>query len=200
MAHIDCYFSVLSPFSYLAGMRLEEIAARRGATITRKPMDIMKVFQAVGAQPVPQRHVSRREYRLQELKRLSRRTGLPITLSPAHWPTDPVPASTALIAAQAAEAGDVGAAAFALMRACWAEEKDIADPAVIAAALAEGGIDAAALEVGDAARAEYERNADEAVARGVFGAPFYIVGDERFWGQDRLDHLDDHLAEIAREG
>jgi len=90
----------------------------------------------------------------------------------------------------------VGAAAHALMRACWAEERDVSDPAVIRECFASAGIDLDALEIGDEARAEWDANVDAALAAGVFGAPFYVVGDERFWGQDRLAHLDAHLGEI----
>ena len=83
----------------------------------------------------------------------------------------------------------------AITRACWAEEKNIADDDVIRAALVGAGFDAGLADSGMLAGAEtYAANLEEAVSRGVFGAPFYIVGDERFWGQDRLDDLDLHLA------
>ena len=107
--------------------------------------------------------------------------------------------SCALIAAagavDAGEAkGDVGKAARALMRALWAEQKDIADTGVIAAALAEAGFSADVLADGVSAGATYVANTEEAVRKGVFGSPFYIVGEQRFWGQDRLDDLEDLLA------
>ena len=194
MARIDYYFSVLSPFSYLAGLGLEEVAARRGATIAYRPMDIMKVFAETGGVPVPQRHPSRIAYRKQELRRISARRGLAFNLQPAHWPTNPVPASCALIAVAEA-GGDAGALAHACLRAVWAEERDIGEAAVVAAILGEGGHDAAALAPAmAAAEATYQANTEAAVAAGVFGAPFYVVDGEVFWGQDRLDYLDDHLA------
>ena len=97
MARIDYYFSILSPFTYLAGDGLERIAAKHGAEISYRPCDIMKVFAETGGVPVPQRHPFRQEYRLQELKRISKRTGLRLNLKPAHWPTDPFPGSAAII-------------------------------------------------------------------------------------------------------
>lgn len=195
MTHIDYYFSVLSPFTYLAGDRLERIAAKHGATISYKPLDFGALFPLVGGLPVPKRHPSRQAYRLQELKRISRRAGLPLTLHPAHYPTDTALASAAILAADAAGGGDVGAVARAILAACWADEKDIADPAVVAAALAAGGFDMGALAEGiEAAKARGAALVEEALARGVFGAPTYAVGEELFWGQDRLDYLDDHLA------
>jgi 2-hydroxychromene-2-carboxylate isomerase len=194
MTRIDYYFSVLSPFTYLAGLGLEEVAARRGAQIVYKPADIMKLFAETGGVPVPKRHPSRIAYRRQELLRISARRGLPLNLQPAHWPTNPLPASKAIIAV-AQSGGDAGKLAHAFLRAVWAEERDIGDPATVAAILAENGHDAAALAPAmDAAEATYHANTEAALAAGVFGAPFYVVGDERFWGQDRLDYLDEYLA------
>ncbi len=83
-----------------------------------------------------------------------------------------------------------------MLRACWAEEKDIAEDAVIRECLEAAGFDPGLADSGLLAGAEaYSRNLEEAVERGVFGSPFYITDtDERFWGQDRLDDLDLHLA------
>lgn len=196
MAHVDYYFSTISPFTYLAGTRLEEIAARHGATITYKPMDIMALFGRTGGTPPPQRHESRQEYRLQELRRQATKADMPITLKPAHFPTNAAPSAYAIIAAQAAGGGDVGALAHGLLSACWAEEKDIAEDQVVRDCLAASGFDADLADKGLLMGAEtYARNLEEAVADGVFGSPFYVVdGAERFWGQDRLDDLDMYLA------
>ena len=121
--------------------------------------------------------------------------GLPINLKPAHWPTNMAPSSYAVIAAQNA-GGDVGALVNALTRSCWADEKDIADEDVIRACLEEAGFDPALASSGLLEGAEaYARNLEDAVAQGVFGAPFFITeDDQRFWGQDRLDDLDRHLS------
>ncbi len=198
MSVIDCYFSPASPYAYLAGDRLERIAAAHGARIAYKPVDIFTVFEVTGGIPVHRRHLSRQEYRFQDLARRARKAGLDIHLQPKYWPGDPMLPSCALIAAAAAvdagkAKGDVGKAARALMRALWAEQKDIADTGVIAAALAEAGFDADVLADGAAAGATYVANTEEAVRRGVFGSPFYIVDEQRFWGQDRLDDLEDLL-------
>ena len=87
MADIDYYFSTLSPFTYLAGTRLEEIAARHGARVTYKPMDIMTLFARTGGVALPDRHPARLAYRLQELRRGSKKSGLPITERPMFFPT-----------------------------------------------------------------------------------------------------------------
>jgi len=110
MTHIDYYFATLSPYCYLAGMRLEEVAAERGATISYKPFDILQGFARTGGTPPKDRHVSRIEYRAQELPRQARKLGLPFNLAPAHWPTNGAPAAYAFIAAQNAGGGEFGAA------------------------------------------------------------------------------------------
>lgn len=196
MTHIDYYFSMISPFTYLTGTRLEEIAEKHGARVTYKPLDIGQLFARSGGTPLPQRHESRLAYRLQELRRQSAKTGLPLNAKPMYWPTNAAPSSYAVIAAQAAGGGDLGGLVHGLLRACWAEEKDIAQDDVIRTCLEGAGFDPALADSGLLAGAEtYAANLEEAVLRGVFGAPFYITdGDERFWGQDRLDDLDLHLA------
>lgn len=196
MAHIDYFFATISPYTYLAGTRLEEVAARHGATITYKPLDIIALFGRTGGTPPKDRHISRQDYRAQELVRQARKLGMPFNLKPAHWPTNMAPSSYALIAAQKAGGGDLGQLTFAFTRACWAEDKDIAQDDVIRACLDEAGFDPALSESGMLAGAEeYATNLEEAANRGVFGAPFYITDDDqRFWGQDRIDDLDLHLA------
>ncbi len=196
MPHIDYFFATISPFTYLAGTRLEEIAAKHGATITYKPLDIIALFGRTGGTPPAQRHPNRQEYRLQEIRRQAARAGLKMNAAPAHFPTNPAPSSYAVIAAQAAGGGDVGKLVHSLLAACWAEDKDVADDAVIRACLEGAGFDPGLADSGLLSGAEtYAANLEEAVNRGVFGAPFYITdGDERFWGQDRLDDLDLHLA------
>lgn len=196
MPHIDFFFATISPYTYLAGNRFEEVAARHGATVTYKPLDLMTLFSRTGGVPPKDRHISRQEYRLQELRRAQAKTGLPFNLKPAHWPTNPAPSSYAVIAAQKAGGGDLGGFVQSLLRACWAEDKDIAEDAVVRDCLTASGFDPALAESGMLAGAEeYAANLEEAMNRGVFGAPFYITdGDERFWGQDRVDDLDAHLS------
>jgi 2-hydroxychromene-2-carboxylate isomerase len=200
MADIDYFFSTLSPFTYLAGTRLEQIAARRGATIAYRPLDIMALLPRTGGTPPKDRHESRRDYRLTELRRQSASLDMPLNIAPAHWPTNAAPSSYAIIAAQLAGGGDVGALAHGFLRACWAEEKDIADDAVVRSCLETAGFDPTLADSGLLAGAEaYAANLEEAVKRGVFGAPFYVTADDqKFWGQDRLDDLDAHLAEIMK--
>lgn len=194
--HIDYYFTTLSPYVYLAGTRLEQIAADHGATITYKPVDVLQLFARTGGVAPADRHPARMQYRAQELRRQSRKADMPFNLKPAHWPVNPAPSAYAIIAAQAAGGGDLGALVHGFGRACWADDRDVSDDAVVRDCLAAAGFDPALADKGLLAGAEtYAANLEEATAKGVFGAPFYIVdGEERFWGQDRLDDLDAYLA------
>lgn len=196
MAHIDYYFSTLSPYVYLAGTRLEAIAARHGATIAYKPFDLLQAFPRTGGQKPADRHPSRLAYRAQELPRQAKKQGMALNMKPAFWPVNPAPSSYAIIAAQAAGDGDLGALVHGLVRATWAEERDISDDGVIRDCLSAAGFAPDLADKGLLAGAEtYAANLEEAVGRGVFGAPFYIVDSgQMFWGQDRLDDLAAHLA------
>lgn len=198
MAHIDCFLATVSPWVYLAGRRIEEIAVRRGATLAYRPVDPAALFARTGGLPLAQRHPSRQAYRLQELRRWSARLGLPLNLSPRHFPVNPAPSAYAVIAAARAGGGDLAGLIHGFARAVWAEERDIAEDTVVRDLLAGHGFDPGLADRGLLVGAEtYAANLEEAVARGVFGVPFCIVGEECFWGQDRLDFLDQHLAAAA---
>ena len=196
MPHIDYYFSTLSPYSYLAGSRMEQIANKHGASVTYRPFDIIAAFPRTGGLPQGQRHSSRNDYRAQVLPRTAKRLGMAFNLQPAHWPVNAAPSSYAIIAAQASGGGDVGALVQAILRATWAEEKDISDDAVIKACLESAGFDPGLTDSGLLMGAEtYARNLEHAVSAGVFGSPFYVVDTgQKFWGQDSIDDLDLHLA------
>lgn len=194
---IDYYFTPASPYAYLGHDRFVAIASRHGARVDVCPVDIGRIFAVSGGVPLAQRPPQRLAYRLVELERWSRHLGIPINVPP-KFGTTPVAAASRWILA-AAETGQRQGLdlAGALMRARWAEERDIADPATLAAVAAGLKLDASAL----AARAEepelaarYEATTERAIAAQVFGSPWYVYAGEPFWGQDRLDFLDRALA------
>lgn len=195
MPQIDYFFAPMSPFCYLAGDRLEAIAARHGAAIRYIPINAPALFPRTGGQVLAERHDSRKAYRLQELRRTAAKRGVRLDMQPFFFPVNPAPASYAIIAAAKVGGGDLGGLVQAFPRAVWAEGRDIADDETVRELLVAYGF---AANIADRFMLEaaetYMANLEEAVARGVFGVPFYIVGDERFWGQDRLDDLDLHLS------
>lgn len=198
MAEIDYYLFPLSPYAYLAGRKLEAVAEAHGARVAYKPFQLFRVFEATGTALPKDRHPSRKRYRLRDLARTARFEGLPINLQPAFWPTNPAPASAAIITAQGIGGGDLAGLVHGFLKAVWAEDRDIADAAVVRDILGAHGFDPALADRGLLAAMEtLDRNTDEALARGVFGAPTYAIGEELFWGQDRLPQLERHLTELG---
>ncbi|MBC7479677.1 MAG: 2-hydroxychromene-2-carboxylate isomerase [Pseudorhodobacter sp.] len=195
MVQIDYFFATISPFCYLAGSRLEALAERQGATVRYVPINAPALFPRTGGQVLAERHDSRKEYRVQELRRWAARLGVPLDLKPAHFPVNPAPSSYAVIAAAKIGGGDLAGLVQAFPRAVWAEGRNIAEDEVVQEIVAAHGFDPKAVDRGMFAAADtYGSNLEEAVLRGVFGVPFYLVGDERFFGQDRLEDLELFLS------
>lgn len=196
--HIDYFASLNSPWTHLGAARVEALAERYGAELRILPVDFGAVFAATGGLPVPKRSPQRQAYRLQELRRWREHLGIPITIQPRHFPANEALAAQCVIAARET-IGDQPAVALAhrVLTALWEEERNTADPATLAALIGDVGLDADALmALGAEQRWAEQRRSDTeaAVARGVFGAPSYVLGDDIFWGQDRLDFLERRLA------
>lgn len=192
---IDYYFTSISPFTYLGHQAFLETARQAEADVNFKPVKLAKVFANSGAKPLPERPACRQEYRLLEIKRWAKKRGLAVNLKPAHFPTDPGLADRCVIALQ--QAGhNPGEFVQRVLAACWAEEKDIADEAVIRDILNALELDADGLI--QAARStnitdQYDRNSEDAVRQGVLGVPAYVLNGEQFWGQDRVELLAETL-------
>ena len=194
VTQIDYFLALQSPYVYLAGRRPWEIAARSGVALVLKPVDVAQLFPRTGGKVRDERHPSRNEYAAQDRARQAKKLGLKLDPAPLFRAANPAPAAYALIAAQAAGGGDLASYVTAISRAIWAEGRDFSDDAVIGKALADAGFDPAVADRGMLMAAEtYAANLEEAVAQGVFGVPFFVAGEQKFWGQDRLDDLDLHL-------
>lgn len=196
MPAMDVYFSTISPYTYLALPRFRALAEAHALEVTWKPFDIVALYGRTGGTPPGERHPSRQAYRLADLARQANRAGMPINVEPAFFPTNPAPASYAIIAAQKAGGGNMFALVETVLASCWSEEKNIAEDEVVKAALDMAGFNPSLADSGLFTGAEvYGRNLEEAVQAGVFGAPSFVTEDGAvFWGQDRLDDLADHLA------
>ena len=193
---IDYYLFLISPWAYLGGPRLADMARRHGAEVRVKPIDARIVFPATGGLPLAKRAPERQAYRLAELARWSRHLDMPLNLQPAHFPAPDENAARLVIAA-VATAGDAFGLSQAILAALWTEERDIADPTVLEQIAGENGHDGAALlakSQEETVGASHHEFSEEAVARGVFGSPSYVYEGEVFWGQDRLDFLDRALG------
>ncbi len=202
MLAVDCYYSLSSPWAYFAGPRLVDICRRHHARLTLKPYDFQRVAPETGGVPIRTRPEPRRRYHEVELDRWRRHLGMPLQLRPKHYPFENPPpawnkpAGWMVIAAQ--ERGlDAPRLSHAILRALWAEDRDIADPEVRRAIADTEGMDGAALvsaETSEPVQALYARYTEEALNRGVFGAPTFVFEDVPYWGQDRLGFLDRDLA------
>jgi 2-hydroxychromene-2-carboxylate isomerase len=195
---VDYYMTPVSPFTYMGHDRFRQLAARNGAQIHLRVMDLGKVFPASGGLALKDRPPQRRAYRMMELKRWRDFLGVPLTLEPKFFPVPAEPAATALLAVLERHGTSVALdVAGDLLRAIWAEEKNISETETLAAVLMARQLDADAL-LAHARSAEvaarYIQHSQEAIARGVFGSPTYVFEDELFWGQDRLDFLERALA------
>lgn len=188
---IDYYFSLISPYAYLGHDALHAMARETGATVRYRPARIFDVFDANGGVPLAKRAPARQRYRLLELQRWRAHRGLTLNLAPRHYPVDPSLADRCAIALVAA-GGDADGFARDVFRALWADERDIADPALLHETLAAHGADADAVLAAaraDASDAIYRLNTDAAIAADLPGLPGYVWRGETFWGQDRIDAL-----------
>ena len=195
---VDYYFSPMSPWTYLGHARFAAMAQRHGAAINVKPVDYGKVFPVSGGLPLAKRAPQRQAYRMVELKRFRDYLKVPLNLQPKFFPVPADLAAQFIVAAGQAAGSDAAMRlAGAVLRACWAEERNIADAETLGAICKEQGMDAAALAAAaqsEAVKAEYEGYTQEAIARNVFGAPSYVIDGEIFWGQDRLEFVERALA------
>ena len=195
---VDYYFAPQSPYAYLGHARFVEIAKKHAAQIELRPCDIGKIFNLSGGLPLAKRAPQRQAYRMTELTRWHKHLGLPMNRQPKFFPVPGDDAARLIIAAQIAHGTDAALALTgAIMSAVWAEEKNIADADTLAA-LANGlDFDGAALVKSSqtpTVQAQYDANTEAAIAANVFGAPWYVVDGEGFWGQDRLDFVERALA------
>ena len=195
---IDYYLAPQSPWTYLGHERFTRIAADASATVRVLPVDLSgKVFPVSGGLPLGQRPPQRQAYRLVELARWRDHLGMPLNIKPKFFPVPGDDAARLIIAVDQAD-GPAAAMrlAGAVLKAVWAQERDIANAATRAELLAECGLAAQrAIEAGATeVQATYERYSQQAIDAKVFGAPSYCVDGEIFWGQDRLDFLQRRLA------
>lgn len=200
MSKICRYFFVpQSPWSYLGHARLVALAKQHGVQIEVCPFDLGKVFSVSGGLPLSKRAPQRQTYRLQELARWSDALQLPLNAQPTFFPVSGDAAARLIIATRLALGVDA-ALAFtdAIMRALWVDERNIADADTLVQIANSCEFDGKMLlKSSDTAsvQAEYDRNTDEAIAANVFGAPWYIVDGEGYWGQDRLDFVERKMIE-----
>ncbi|AMO97317.1 DSBA-like thioredoxin domain protein [Collimonas fungivorans] len=194
----EYYFAPHSPFAYLGHTRLVALSRQYDVKVALKPCDLSRVFNTSGGLPLAKRAPQRQAYRLEELRRWSEYLQLPLNLQPTFFPVQSDDAAKLIIAGQLAHGTEAALALTgAIMRAVWAEQRNIADHATLAAIASELGHDGKTLlKSAETAsvQSEFDRFTEEAISASIFGAPWYVVDGEAFWGQDRLDFVERAFA------
>ncbi|MCY4478413.1 MAG: 2-hydroxychromene-2-carboxylate isomerase [Rhodospirillales bacterium] len=188
---LDFYFDFSSPYGYLASERIDGIATKHGRSVTWRPMLLGAVFQKIGGSPLVNQPM-KGPYTQHDMLRSARLHGIVFNV-PDNFPVNSIAACRAyywLVESDAATARDF---AQALYRGYFVENRDLSQPETVIAAAKALGVDGDALvaavqdqAIKDRLRAEN----DAAIERGVFGSPTVFVGDEMFWGHDRLEMID----------
>ncbi|MTI50439.1 MAG: 2-hydroxychromene-2-carboxylate isomerase [Alcanivorax sp.] len=189
---LEFFFDVGSPASYLAWTQVPGLCRRTGATLRYRPMLLGGVFKATG-NASPAAVPAKGRYSGVDMQRFARRYGVTLTMNP-HFPVNTLMAMRLVTAALDNEQHDTVLAA--LFEGLWLRERDLSDIDVLGRTLTEAGLDPshwAALAQDQAVKERLKATTEEAVARGVFGAPTFFVGEEMFFGQDRLDFVEEAL-------
>ncbi|MEZ7865569.1 MAG: 2-hydroxychromene-2-carboxylate isomerase [Rhodospirillales bacterium] len=195
MPKVDYYLTLASPYAYMGHTRFVDLSKKMKASVTIKPVDMGSIFSKTGGLPLGKRSPARQAYRFQELERWRQHLNIPLILKPKFFPVNDLQASAMVIAADLKGKNGIDLAG-ACLRAVWAEERNIAAPDTLVSIANDLGMDGAELltQSGSAEVAQvFERNSQDALGIGVFGAPTYAVGEQLFWGQDRLSFLEHAL-------
>lgn len=196
---VEFFFDLGSPASYLAWTQLPGMCARQGATLHYRPMLLGGVFQVTG-NASPAMIPAKGRYMFTDLGRFAARYSVPFGLPPG-FPLNTLMLMRGVIGTQLQDPQRFEALLRALFTGMWGERRNLGDAAVLQQTLEQAGFDIAAFSAlaGDVqVKAALKQATEDAVARGVFGAPTCFVGDEMFFGQDRLDFVEDALRQRAR--
>ncbi|MEO8938234.1 MAG: 2-hydroxychromene-2-carboxylate isomerase [Burkholderiaceae bacterium] len=192
---VEFFFDVGSPSSYLAATQLPTLCEAAGATLIYRPMLLGGVFQAVGNKS-PMEVPAKGRYVFEDLLRHAQRYGVPLKHNP-FFPINTLLLMRAATALQLKQPDRFLPYVDAVFRAIWIDQRDMNDASVVAAVVQRIGLDPASVMAAvtdPEVKAALKATTDEAVARGVFGAPTVFVGSQMFFGQDRLDFIRDVLA------
>ncbi|WP_153771054.1 2-hydroxychromene-2-carboxylate isomerase [Labrenzia sp. CE80] len=192
---IDYFYSHVSPWAYLGHDVVRVIAEKHGAVLRARPVDLSGVFDASGGLPLGKRHPARQAYRFIEMQRWRDKRDVPLSFEPKFFPTKPGLADRSAIALAQAE-GPVWEFSAAMFKAIWVDDLDIAEEHVVRQGLADVGVhpdDVLSKVAGQDVSIQYQQNQKAAAEAGVIGSPCYVLRGEPFWGQDRIDLLEDAL-------
>ncbi|WP_322990204.1 MULTISPECIES: 2-hydroxychromene-2-carboxylate isomerase [unclassified Hoeflea] len=195
MSVIDYYFYCASPFTYLGHNKICDLAERHKVSLNYKPVNLKALWDISGAVPPGQRPPVRQRLRLIELQRLAAWRELPIKTTPKYFPVDPALADKVVVALWK-DGHDPRYFMAKVLAGVWANDDDIADETVLASYLSQVGLDPGpplADAKTEAIAAIREQNTRDAIAADAVGVPTYVFHGEPFWGQDRIELLEQAL-------
>ena len=196
-AAVDFWFDFISPFGYLASLRIDALAARHGRVVQWRPILLgVTVLRVMGLKPIPETPL-KGSYARHELQRYQRRHGLCLGRDLDRPPMAPLPAARAFVALQHLAPDWATPFARSVLHGYWGDGVDMDTPEALWQAGRQAGVPADCLgaALASAAAAGWRRTAvDEAIALGVFGSPFFRVDGELFFGVDKLELIDEWLA------
>lgn len=194
---VEAFYGISSPWAYLGFPRLRQIVAQEGAGLILRPI---RIIQANGGIPLRTRPVARQEYHRVELRRWRDFLNLPLNLDPKFYPCRTIEPAARLVIAAGQKGLDEAALSWEIQSALWAQDKDIADPETLCALVEKttGAAGKSLLEASDTPEvmAAWQNNLEDAERLGIFGTPTYVLDNELFWGQDRLDFLQRKLQSM----
>ncbi len=189
MAVLEFWYEFASTYSYPAAMRIAPLAQRAGATVRWRPFLLGPIFAAQGWNDSPFNiYPAKGRYMWRDLTRICAREELPLVLPPLRFPQNGLKAARIALAGEAE--GWISKFTRAVYTANFAQQRDISDDATLDDILSKLGIDrtrAFAAANAPENKTRLKEQTDEAIARGIFGAPFFTIGEELFWGNDRLE-------------
>lgn len=191
---VEFFFDVGSPAAYLAWTQLPAIARASGATIAYKPFLLGGVFQATGNRS-PMEVPAKGRYLQADLERFAQRYGVPFRHNP-HFPINTLMLMRGALGLQMRAPERMQAYVDAILRAIWEDGRNMNDPATVASVLQQAGFDPEqllALASDPQVKEQLKTVTQQAVERGVFGAPTFFVDGALYWGQDRLDFVKEAL-------
>jgi 2-hydroxychromene-2-carboxylate isomerase len=191
---VDFYFDFGSPAAYLAATQLPHVCADTGAQLVWKPMLLGGVFQATGNRS-PMEVPAKGQYLQDDLQRFARRYGVPYRHNP-FFPINTLTLMRGALGLQMRDPDRMVPYVDAVFRALWVDGKNMNDPLIATEVLQQAGLapeQLLALSSDPAVKDQLKVVTQEAVARGVFGAPTFFVANQMFWGQDRLDFVKEAL-------
>jgi 2-hydroxychromene-2-carboxylate isomerase len=198
MKRVEFFFDLSSPYSYLASTQIEAVAARAGAEVAWRPFVLAAVFKAAN-NTMPAASPPKAKWMVRDLERWAAHYGVPFRFA-SRFPINGIRAERLILVGERAGANTAGPLAHAAFHAFWVDDRDLTDDAVLRDLAAGAGLDPeralAAIEEPEI-KARLREHTDDAIRRGAFGAPAMFVGEELFWGNDRLPFVEAALRALT---